>query len=74
MNKLYLPSLRGVIGDWVYYPTLMKLKDIAERINIADEIYKSKTLSDMVQRVIKKNEDLRSENISLDKSSVFSTH
>ena len=55
MEKLYLPSLRGIIGDWVYYPTLMKLKDIAERINIAKEIYQSKTLSDMVQRELKEN-------------------
>lgn len=55
MEKLYLPSLRGIIGDWVYYPTLMKLKDIAERVNIAKEIYQSKTLSDMVQREIKEN-------------------
>lgn len=55
MNKLYLPSLRGIIGDWVYYPTIMKLKDIAERINIAKEIYQSKTLSEMVQREIKEN-------------------
>ena len=55
MEKLFLPSLRGLIGDWVYYPTLMKLKDIAERVNIAEEIYQSKTLNDMVQRWIKKN-------------------
>ena len=55
MKKLYLPSLRGMIGNWVYYPTLMKLKDIADRINIADEIYQSKTLSDMVQREIKED-------------------
>ena len=55
MAKLYLPSLRGFIGNWVYYPTLMKLKDIAERIKIAEELYESKTLSDMVQRYIKRN-------------------
>ena len=53
MEKLYLPSLRGLIGDWVYYPTLMKLKDIAERVRIAEEIYQSKSLSQMVQRFIK---------------------
>ena len=41
------------MGDWVYYPTLMKLKDIAERVKIAEEIYQSKTLSEMVQREIK---------------------
>lgn len=54
MKKLYLPSLRGVIGDWVYYPTLMKLKDIAKRIKIAKEIHRSESLSEMVQREIKK--------------------
>ena len=53
MEKLYLSSLRGYFGDWAYYPCLMKLKDIAERIRFADEIYKSKTLSDMVQRKLK---------------------
>ena len=42
------------MGDWVYYPTLMKLKDIAERVKIAEEIYQSKILSEMVQRVIKR--------------------
>ena len=42
------------MGDWIYYPTLMKLKDIAERVNIAKEIYQSETLSDMVQREIKR--------------------
>ncbi|RKU11779.1 hypothetical protein C6503_18175 [Candidatus Poribacteria bacterium] len=54
MKKLYLPSLRGIMGDWVYYPTLMKLKDIAERVKIAEEIYQTKTLSEMVQQEIKR--------------------
>ena len=42
------------MGDWVYYPTLMKLKDITERVKIAEEIYQSKILSEMVQREIKR--------------------
>ncbi len=42
------------MGDWVYYPMLMKFKDIAERVKIAEEIYQSKTLSEMVQREIKR--------------------
>ena len=58
ITKLYLPSLRGLIGDWVYYPTLMKLKDIAERVGIAEEISQSKALSEMVQRFIKKDRGL----------------
>ena len=42
------------MGDWVYYPTLMKLKDIAERVKIAEEISQSKTLNEMVQHETKK--------------------
>ena len=53
MEKLYLSSLRGYFGDWAYYPCLMKLKDIAERVKFADQIYQSKTLSKMVQRTLK---------------------
>ena len=54
MKKLYLSSLRGIMGDWVYYPTLMKLKDIAERVKIAEDLYQSKILTEMVQREIKR--------------------
>ena len=53
MERLFLASLRGEFGDWVYYPCLMKLKDIARRIRFADEIYKSKNLRKMVQRKLK---------------------
>ena len=53
MEKLYLPSLRGLMGDWIYYPCLMKLKDIAKKVRFADQIYESKTLSEMVQRELK---------------------
>ena len=55
MERLYLSSLRGLIGDWVYYPALVKLKVIAERVSIAEEIYQSPALSKMVQRWIKRN-------------------
>ena len=55
MGKLFLPSLRGLFGDWVYYPTLMKLKDVAERVSIAKDICQSKNLNDMVQRWIKES-------------------
>ena len=55
MKSLYLSSLRGIIGDWVYYPCLMKFRDIAERINLAEEIYESKTLNELVQRELREN-------------------
>jgi DNA sulfur modification protein DndB len=38
------------MGDWVYYIGLLKMKDIAERISIAEEIHSSKSLRDLLQR------------------------
>ena len=55
MKNLYLSSLRGIIGDWVYYPCLMKFRDIAERVNLAEEIYESKVLSELVQRELRRH-------------------
>ena len=55
MKSLYLSSLRGIIGDWVFYPCLMKFRDIAERVFLAKEIYESDALNDLVQRELREN-------------------
>ena len=55
MKSLFLPSLRGIIGDWVYYPCLMKLRDISERVRLAEEIYESRTLYELVHRELRRN-------------------
>ncbi|MCP5559932.1 MAG: DGQHR domain-containing protein [Verrucomicrobiaceae bacterium] len=49
-KSVCLPCLRGNMGDWTYYSTLMSLADVAERIRPAQEIHKSHTLCDMIQR------------------------
>ncbi|MGE3538663.1 MAG: DGQHR domain-containing protein [Candidatus Tectimicrobiota bacterium] len=51
--ELTLPALRGIMGDWVYYSCLMDLYVISKRVRYADEIHKSKNLSDMIQRRLK---------------------
>ena len=53
MKSLILPGLRGHIGDWVYYSTLMELGAIAERVAFAKELHKAKKLSDYIQRKLK---------------------
>ncbi len=53
IDKLFLPSLRGYIGDWVYYSCIMKIKDASSRITFAKELHKSKNLSELIQREIK---------------------
>ncbi|MDQ1352296.1 MAG: hypothetical protein QG657_2602 [Acidobacteriota bacterium] len=49
-DKLFLPALRAFMGDWTYYSTIMKFKDISERVKIAKEIHESEKLRDFIQR------------------------
>lgn len=61
MKRHYLPALRGLFGDWVYYSCLMPMCQVVERVKFANEIHKSEKLSDMIQRELKKG---RSKEIS----------
>lgn len=47
-----LPALRGHFGDWVYYASLMPVKELGARVQYAAEIHESKALSDLIQRVL----------------------
>ena len=49
-SPLFLPCLRGNMGDWAYYSTLMPLAEVKMRIRAAHEIHKSDTLCEMIQR------------------------
>ncbi len=48
--SLILPALRGIMGDWVYYCTLMDLKTLEERVEYADNVHQHSGLSTMIQR------------------------
>lgn len=52
-SKLYLPSLRGAMGDWMYYVCIMKLKDIANMVSFAEIIHQNASLSELIQRKLK---------------------
>lgn len=41
------------MGNWVYYSCLIPICELAGRVNFANEIHKSKNLSDMIQRQLK---------------------
>lgn len=56
-KKYMFPCLRGAFGKWVTYTCLMQLKDIAELVNYAKEIHKSKNLSKMIQRALKEERE-----------------
>ena len=53
MSKLLLPALRGHIGDWVFYSCIMPLVEVGRRVSYADEIHRSRHLSDMIQRELR---------------------
>lgn len=50
------------MGDWVYYISVLKMGDIATRVNVAAEIHKTKSLKDFIQREL--DESNHSEKIS----------
>lgn len=52
MENLKLPCLRGRIGDWFYYVSVMKFNDIAKRTSMVPEIHKNPELSRWIQREV----------------------
>lgn len=60
-RKLWLPALRGLFGDWVFYTCLMPLREIASRVDYAKVLHKSNRLSEMIQREL---EEGRAEEIA----------
>lgn len=51
--KIALPCLRGVIGNWVYYSSLMNAKQISESISTVKEIREANSLDQVLQRKLK---------------------
>lgn len=53
-SSISLPALRGKIGDWSYYVTLMKFSEVAKRVKLPKEIdaYENENikLGDRIQR------------------------
>ncbi|MFL6313516.1 MAG: DGQHR domain-containing protein [Terriglobales bacterium] len=52
LGELKVPGLRAHMGDWKYYITFLRLKDVAERVSLAQELHKSKALKDLIQREV----------------------
>ncbi len=52
-RKLIIPCLRGLIGDWVYYSTLMSAIEIAEWIKPVKNIREAEILDNVLQRDLK---------------------
>lgn len=48
----YVPALKGRMGDWQYYVTVMKLAKIARECKLAEEIHSNEDLDNLIQRAI----------------------
>ena len=44
------PAIRAQMGDWRYYIVRMKMREIAQDIKLAHDIYEDRTLSEAIQR------------------------
>ncbi len=40
------------MGDWIYYISFMRMKDIAARVDIVVDIHETKSLNDLLQRAV----------------------
>lgn len=51
-----LPAIRAKIGTWTYYSSTMSFNDIAEKVEkIDDQLHKSSSLKDWIQRKLTEN-------------------
>lgn len=67
------PSLRGVIGSWVYYPVLFTPKQVFELIKTSKEIRENSTLDDYLQRALTTNVGKILEYINTDEDRFFNS-
>ena len=54
-KNTYLPAIRGKVGKWIFYTTIMTFEEIKNHVSLVVDIYQSKGLSDMMQRVVRSN-------------------
>lgn len=70
---MVLPSLRGALGDWVYYSTLMSAQQIAEWIEPAKDIRENEKLDEVLQRDLKERKKQIAKYLLTDKSRFFNS-
>lgn len=58
-REIKLPCLKGRMGDWIYYISLLNFKELAQRTSMVTEIHKNEGLSRWIQRkVSQRSEDI----------------
>ena len=59
INKLYLPALRGQMGDWVYYSCLISLMHLERRVSLVKDFHPDTTFSERIQRDLDEKRTLK---------------
>lgn len=49
-GNLLIPALKAKMGDNIYYISFLRMKEIADRISLAEKIHTNKNLRDLIQR------------------------
>ena len=52
MKITYFPCVRGTMGDWTYYTTVMSVADLVTYVKFAEEISPNRDLDSMIQREV----------------------
>jgi DNA sulfur modification protein DndB len=53
-NPVQLPAIKGIIGDWIFYQTVIPFNEVVARIDNDHSIREYKTLDDVLQRGLSK--------------------
>jgi DNA sulfur modification protein DndB len=69
--RLVIPALRCHMGRWTYYAAGMRLRDVAERIKLAEDIHDSSSLNELIQRALSKRADEITEYLVTQKNDRF---
>jgi DNA sulfur modification protein DndB len=52
MKTTYFPCVRGTMGDWTYYVTVMGVADLVQYVHFAEEVSPNQGLDTMIQREV----------------------
>jgi len=52
MKTTYFPCVKGTLGDWTYYITVMGVAEVVRYVQFAEEVCPNKDLDSMIQREV----------------------
>lgn len=52
MKTTYFPCVKGMMGDWTYYVTVMSASDISQHVQFAEQIVPNRDLDSLIQRAV----------------------